>query len=648
MPLITEATPQDQYSGPIANSGTPQIGADRPIDRLRPKSELHQNVLQRLLDMKKMSERQMSAFYDRWRAAELQYQAYLKTETFEQLKKAVAKNGTPPELITITIPYTYASVQTICTYLLHTFGGQNPMFQVGSRSGERTRTAQNLETVLQYNGDHERIIGKLWQFFHDGECYGLQALRCTWKVEQRVRTVWKPTNVLPIFGRGAPQMQPQKETVVSFEGNELNNIDPFRFFPDPRVPLKEVSKRGEFVFWEEYEGKHSLKKAEKAGLIKYVDDIPAAPRRNTTDSQRGRLAASGTNPGLDPYERERGYIIMQGTVDLCPDEWGLGDNENYEKWIFSVANDGQIIQAEPLDLDHGLHPVIVGEPYSTGYEFGSMSVTDMLGPMQDSLSWMFNSHLFNVRSALNNTFLVNPQMVDMEDLKKPGPGRVIKLKPAAFGQDVKNAFYQVPIADVTAQHLQDMGVMQRFGDLVSATNDNLRGVINSVGRKSATEIRQTGEAGASRLAAHARLVSAQSISPLAEMESINLQQNMSQDVWLRIVGAEDAQAGPVRIGPQDISGDFYFPIHDGTLPLDRVALLDVWREIFMAIIQNPGLSQIFDAVGIFQYIAELGGAKNLSTFKVQTASNQAVAGAVQTGNMIPTGQAAAALPRPTP
>jgi hypothetical protein len=59
----------------------------------------------------------------------------------------------------------------------------------------------------------------------------------------------------------------------------------------------------------------------------------------------------------------------------------------------------------------------------------------MLGPMQEMMSWMLNSHLFNVRAVLNNTLVVNPQMVDMEDLKKKGPGRVIKLKPAAFGQD---------------------------------------------------------------------------------------------------------------------------------------------------------------------------------------------------------------------
>jgi hypothetical protein len=630
MPLMMteEAT---GYDGALAEGE----GSQSAIDRLRPNSPLHADVLEKLMTRIKLSQRHMGKFYERWRANELQYQAYMKTETFEQLKKSVAKTGTAPELVTITIPYTYATVQTIVTYLLHTFCGRAPMFQVGARAGERVGAARNMETFLQYNGDHERIVRRLFQYFFDGEVYGLQAVRVQWKREERVRTLWKPQNVVPLFGRGEPKLQPVKESAVTFEGNEVRNIDPYRFLPDPRVPMDEVNIRGEFVFWEEYEGKHSLQKAEKDGFVKWIKDVPGRPNTPEGQSQRGRLSGGGPSPGADPFDRDNGYHLFQGTVDLCPSEWGLGDSDTYEKWIFTIANSQQIIQAEPLDLDHNRHPVIVGEPYSSGYEFGNMAAVDMLGPVQEMLSWMFNSHIFNVRAALNNTYVVNPNAVDIEDLKKPvGAGRVVKLKPQAFGQDIRNVFHQVPTTDVTSQHINDMQVVQRFGDLVSSVNDNLRGVINSGGRKSATEVRQGNEAGASRLAAHARLISAQTLTPFAEMETLNIQQLLSEPVWLKVLGQEGAQS-PLRVGPEDLSGDFYFPVHDGTLPLDRVALLDVWREIFMAIIGNPLLAQQYDANGIFEYLAELGGAKNLSTFKVQAAPNEQVQAQVDAGNMIP-------------
>ncbi|NJM09438.1 MAG: hypothetical protein HC883_00625 [Bdellovibrionaceae bacterium] len=60
----------------------------------------------------------------------------------------------------------------------------------------------------------------------------------------------------------------------------------------------------------------------------------------------------------------------------------------------------------------------------------------------------------------------------------------------------------------------------------------------------------------------------------------------------------------------------YIP-HDGTLPLDRVAMLDVWKEILLGVAQQPLLAQNFDIKEIFKYTAELGGAKNIENFELQ-------------------------------
>lgn len=618
----------------------PAARADAPIDRLVPGSPQHQNMLDHLKRLLTMSQREMAKFHTRWRSAELQYQAYLSTKTVEELKKAGNNRGIAPELVTITVPYSYSAVQTVVTYLLHTFCGRKPLFHVGTYRGDNVQLGRNMETVLQYNADHVRLIRKLYQFFLDGEIYGLQVMRSIWKVEERRKTTWKEQR---LFGL-PPVVGPSQETAITFEGNDVQNIDPFRFYPDPRVPMDEVSEKGEFVFWQTKEGRHSLAKAQDQGLIKWVEriqDMQVMPGFNG-GSERGRLAEGHDEIQLLGTGTKDFVWLTQGTVEIQPSKWGLGSSSRYEKWLFTIANGNTIIQAEPLDADHDKHPVIVGEPLSAGYGFGNMSMTDMLGPFQDLMSWMINSHIFNVRAVLNNTLVVNPQLVDMEDLKKPGPGRVIKLKPQAFGQDMKNAIYQLQVQDITRSHLTDLTVVNRFADLVSSTNDNLRGVVQAGGRKTATEVRTSGEAGASRLAARARLISAQSICPAAEMWTINLQQNMSQAVYLQLLGA-DAMEAPLPLGPEQISGDFYFPVHDGTLPLDRVALLDVWKEIFLALVSNPQLGAGYDVPGIFEYVAELGGAKNITQFKVQTMPNAAVAGASQAGNVIPMPQAAAAL-----
>ena len=84
-----------------------------------------------------------------------------------------------------------------------------------------------------------------------------------------------------------------------------------------------------------------------------------------------------------------------------------------------------------------------------------------------------------------------------------------------------------------------------------------------------------------------------------------------------------------------LTGDFHYPINDGTLPLDRVALLDVWKEIFMGVAQDQQLRSQFDVIELFKYTAELGGAKNIERFQVQAMPDQQVMDQMQAGNMKP-------------
>ena len=112
------------------------------------------------------------------------------------------------------------------------------------------------------------------------------------------------------------------------------------------------------------------------------------------------------------------------------------------------------------------------------------------------------------------------------------------------------------------------------------------------------------------------MISAQGMTELAEMQASNVQQYQSMEFYLKIVGAEGLL---VPIKPDDVQGNFYFPIHDGALPLDRVALLDVWKEIWMAVATNPQLAMQYNGPAIFEYMANLAGAKNLTQFKIQVA-----------------------------
>lgn len=634
--LLIKRYPQPKKSEPNA----------RPIDWLTPGSKEHQKVLDHLIQRLDFSERQMAKFYDRWRYNERRVQAYIDLADYEKLIKAQNDAGAPAKVVNITVPYMYATIMTVVTYMVQTFCGRKPIFQVGGMSDQAMQRAPNMEAVLQYNADHTRLIKHIYQWLLDQEIYGVGVLLTVWAKNKAQRTLWTEQQ-----GVGGQSLWvPKRENRTVYEGNMVRAIDPFMFFPDPRVPMSEVAERGEFAFWRTFESKYMLKGLEGQRQLRFVDECGSMPKGATAGeynkSNRG-IRSGGEDQPADP--RGLGQNIStsfvqvdQGVVKVIPSQLGLSDVDYPEPWLFTILNKRQIVQAEPYEADHGKIPISVAEPYTFGYGFGQLGSADFIGPYQDTISWFINSHIENVRTVLNNMFVVDPSRVEMQDLKHPDAGKLIRIKRAAYGQDVREMLQQLNVHDVTQGHVKDLELFIRLADSLLGVNDNLRGLQDSGGRKTATEVRTSGEAGASRLAASARLRSAQSLVDLAEMMSLNIQQYMSEEFYVMMMG-EDAQEKPIRISPAHLTGDFYFPIHDGTLPIDRIAQLDIWKEILMGVAGDQELRQQFSIPAIFDWVAELGGAKNLSKFKLNMKPDGAVENQAQQGNIVPVNAAAAGM-----
>lgn len=593
------------------------------MERLHPGSALHADLLRHLLDRLHDAEDAMAAFYSRWRANETRVQAYINLPDFEKQLKEMSATGAPPKLVQVTIPYTFATISTIVTYIVQVFTGRKPMFQVNTHQKESVEAARMMEILLQYNADHVRLVRQFYQFINDSQVYGLGVMRTQWKKEVKSRTVW--TKPQSFMGMGAPGTRTKsKQDRTTFEGTCVDAVDPFMFFPDPHVPMYEVNKKGEYVFWRSFPGRHIVKAMEADGEFWWVADVGNMPQPRVNgyngQSARNMISQGESHPGQredrNRSTKQQTYQCDECSIELIPAEWKLGDSIRPEKWLFTILNEKQIVRARPLDCDHGMHPVVVTEPLSLGYGFGQPGMADYLGPFQDSLSWYMNSHIKNVRTALNNMFVVDPSMVEMQDLRNPEDGKLIRLKRAAMGMDVRQAISQLQVHDVTAGHTKDMELFMRMGQQLSSATDNLMGMQDAGGRKSATEARQGMQAASSRLAATAQLISAQAITDLSEQMCVNYQQNLETDFLISVVGQQGVQTD-IHVNPESLVGDFNFPVHDGTLPLDRVALLDVWKEILMGVAQDQELRMIFSLPEIFEYVAEIGGAQNVGRFKLQ-------------------------------
>ena len=591
-----------------------------PLERLDD-PKYHDKILSYALKRLNISERKMKDLYPRWRVNELKTQAYVDLPDYEKVLEQMNKDKKPPSPVSITFPYAFANAWTVVTYHLHTFCGRSPMFQVQATKAESVAAAQNMEKLLQWNADATRLTKSLFNFFMDGQIYGVGVLRTLWKVRKSKRSIWvPPTGIAKLYAMasGKPGNVRQQIEKITFEGNEVEGVDPFMFFPDPSVPMADVNRKGEFVFWRTFPGKHALFAAQANGEIKYMEKVKGGTnnRYDGSGSVRSDWLGGESHPGN--AQNTNNYQFDQGTLWILPREMGFGPENKPELWLIGIVNKSQIVQLEPLDYEHEMHPISVIEPNTFGYGFGQAGLIDYIGPIQDTLSWLLNSHIHNVRSVLNNSFIYDPSMIEQQDLKNGEPGKLIRLKRSAIGQDVRTAIMQLNVQDVTQGHMNDVQSFQRVADIISGVGDNIRGLQDAGGRKTATEVRTSNEAGASRLAAQSRLISAQGITDLAEQMASNLQSKLTQEIYMNVLGAAGMD-NPVSIGAESIAGDFIFPTHDGTLPLDRVALFDVWQQVLQGAAADQELRQSYSYPKLFEFVAKLGGAENIESFKINVA-----------------------------
>lgn len=610
---------------------------------ISPGSDTHEKLLTRVRAQISESYSKMSQFYGRWNQRELEYQAYVPIQEWDSIYKKSCQDkslaGVKKQDANIIVPYSFSSIRTIVTYLATVFLGRKPIFTVGTYNADFVENARNMEKLLQYNAEHCRLVKEFTQWLYNGEIYGLGILKTSFVTETQPRTtiVKDPLTGNPIKTRTA-------RTV--YQGNKVENIDPFMFFPDPRVPMLDVAQKGEFVYWRSFVGKFTLQRAGET--YAWLDHIKGMSTPRSGNPSLRNLAANGNDLNLQydfsTIDQGSPWVqIDEGTVELIPEEIGLElpgvDPKKPYKFLVTLANESQFIRFELFSPDHQQHPVVVNEPYALGNGFGNCGISDYLAPFQNSISWFLNSHIFNVKGVVNNSFIYDPSMVEEKDLKSDKPGKLIRMKPRAFGVDLNTYFKQIVVSDVTSGHVGDMQNLMRIANDISAITDNMRGQQDSGGRKTATEIRATIEAASSRLASHAQFISGASVSQLGKQMSLNLQQFLSEDFCIQVVG-DDGSSFPVSINPESVVGDFYFPVHDGSLPLDKVALFDIWQQALTFVAGNQALAQQYDVGRIFEFVARLGGAENIDQFRLNHMPNDQVLAQVQAGNLVPVGDIA--------
>jgi len=504
---------------------------------------------------------------------------------------------------------------------------------------------QAIEALMGYQTEVGEHVAPYYIWLYDSGKYGVGVLGHYWAKET---LSYGQLVEMPDQLTGESRLYQTTQELPGYEGNRVYNVSVWDFMHDPRVSLKNFQK-GEFCVATVRLGWNEILKRKRSGFYNSnVDQLKSHltdRQKNNSNSQlvRPEFDLTLTETEIGDTAHAAGATLYEFYIELIPDEWGLGSGLKYpQKWCITITEDlGLIIGITPLGNMHCRFPFDVLECEIEGYGSYARGVPEIMEDVQYTIDWLINSHFFNVRSALNNQFIVDPSKLVIKDVQNSGPGFIWRLRPEAYGTDITKMFMQVPVQDVTRSHMNDYQTMMGIGEKTWGVNDQIMGALSGGGRKTATEVRTSTGFGVNRMKTITEYMSASGFSPHAQKLVQNSQQFYSSQAKLRRVGsfAQDAGQGFVNVSPDSITGFFDLVPVDGTLPIDRMAQANLWKEIMAQVRNMPQqVAMGYDWVRIFAWAAQIGGLKNINSFKIQVVPDAQLgpgAPQVQQGNVIP-------------
>ena len=608
------------------NSGNVKRYRYRSGVNLTPGTELHDLLRDEIMARANASHEQMSARFDSWNKVDEQLTAYMDLSAYDKDEKGSSVQDTDPNKpVSIVVPVSYAILDTLLTHLTASFLDL-PHFGYSGNGPEDELGAMLMEQVVMAQNAKSRTASGLHTMFRDALVYGIGPIAPTWTTKMAYRRLPEPVGFI---GRAAgfikTGLNRRREEFIKFEGTTIHNIDPYTYLPDVSVSAGDISSM-EYVGYLRKETYHSLLSQERTDATRfnarYLEYIDGTSSLQTDESKRDR----------DGVDQERGDTVHNRVdviymyVTLIPDQWGLGPEVYPQDWLFGLAGDEVIIAAAPLGLDHNEKPVLCYAPDYDGYSAAPISKMESMYGLQHLVNFLYNSHVANVRKAINDMLVVDPELVNINDVMNPAPGKVIRLRKRAWGKGITGAIDQLKVTDITGSHLTEGSLIMQLVQNFSGATDSLQGATRRGGeRVSATEFRGTQLAALSRLEKAARVAGFQVMGPLGEQMAYNNQQFMTQDMWLElkgrneedlraILGAEGLEPDErrVQVSPEDLLVAFDILVNDGSLPNQGDPQL--WSQMLQVVSTQPELAQELDSVRIFKHWARISGAKNVQDF----------------------------------
>jgi len=583
----------------------------------------HKQMLEDTLTLVRLSRNKMSEYYAQWDKNDEVYRAIRKRDS-EDIK--AGERGEPEKMV---VPISFAQVQTFVAFLYSLYMQRDRFFELTGFTAEDEEPAKVAEALLARDLSKNCIEAVLTQFLLDVGRFGLGIIKTCWVTESGL--VEQEQFTPGMSAEGVNLSHDSSETFVdqgiTYEGNKLTNISPYRFFPDVRLPLVRFQE-GEFCASEDIYTHSQLKKWEKEGVVAGVNFIKPAGKECTpdrgyrweTDLDNGGAFSNDANTRGDG-QLKKNIIITEVQRNIIPSEYmiedkPLGEEDYPVKYVIWVANDNRIIKCEPMNYMHGQFTYSLAPFLFDNNLLVSFSLSDVMDQLQSVISWFINARITNVRKVIGDKLIVNPTMVNMQDLKERKP--VIRLSAAATGE-IDRYIKQLALVDVTATHVRDVKDLHDILKMVTGINDSLLGEVRP-GKRSATENRNTTTGAAQRLKTIGAVIFRFALEQMGRQMLYNLRDGLDNQTYVRILGSKAATTPAfIQVDKASMLGHYDFEVFDATLPSERYLTAQALEEFVPILLQNPQAAVLLnlDPRKIINEILTLRGVRNPERFSLR-------------------------------
>ena len=619
---------------------------------LKPGSETHRKLLDKIRRRVQRSREAMGNHYSSWNRVDKVMRIHARPDWQKRAteKGSDKKKDTP----LFTMPLSLATRETLLVYMTSAFLQKTPIFQYEGGGPEDVYKALIAEEVIQSQVVRNTVGLNLHTQYSDSFTYGIGVSQPRWNREFGWRMQEKETGFVSRLTGLFVNTPPVKEKVwgMTYEGNALENIDVYRYFPDTNVPLHEPQK-GEFNSWVTSENYASLLILEKEDADNFFNVRYLKNSSPSSSLLSGSIRPEGVSEEKTNHSSQ--IDVLWFYCNLIPKDWGLGSSEYPEKWLFAVGADKVILSARQMDFTHNLFPVTVAAPDYDGHSAVPMSRMESINSLQTFVDFLHTSHITNIRKVLNDMFVVDPSLVNIYDLENPEPGKIIRMRRSQWGRGgLDQAIKQLQVSDVTGNNVNEAAFMANMAQEFAGAGDTLRGELAHRGpRISSTQAQGARSAGFSKMERLAMIIDMQTMQPMGRMFVSHMQQFMEEDTFVKVTGNRlkdfekwygSTSAGErVEVSPFDLLGEYDIVPSSGTVAGSQDP--QTWIQLFQIALgsQNQEILNSLDFPKVFTHIASQLGAKNIGDFlKSPTSSippqvvpDEQVENQVQQGNLLP-------------